>query len=70
MQEFLDFLKNSEKFKKLGAKMPKGALLFGPPGTGKTYLAKVLASEAGVPFFYISGSEFVEKFVGVGANKV
>ena len=59
-----------EKFTKLGALMPKGALLTGPPGTGKTYLAKALAGEAKVPFYYMSGSEFVEKYVGVGASRV
>ena len=70
MMEFVDFLKDPEKFKKLGATMPKGALLTGPPGTGKTFLAKAVSGEAKVPFFYISGSEFVEKFVGVGASRV
>lgn len=70
MQEFVEFLKNPEKFKKLGARMPKGALLSGPPGTGKTYLAKAISGEAGVPFYYASGSEFVEMFVGVGASRV
>ncbi|OMJ94895.1 hypothetical protein SteCoe_1752 [Stentor coeruleus] len=68
--EFVEFLKNPEKFKKLGARMPRGALLVGPPGTGKTLLAKASAGEAGVPFFSISGSEFVEMFVGVGASRV
>jgi ATP-dependent 26S proteasome regulatory subunit len=70
MQEFVEFLKNPEKFKKLGARMPKGALLSGPPGTGKTYLAKAISGEANVPFYYASGSEFVEMFVGVGASRV
>ena len=68
--EFVEFLKAPEKFKKLGARMPRGALLVGPPGTGKTLLAKASAGEAGVPFFSISGSEFVEMFVGVGASRV
>ncbi|OMJ81577.1 hypothetical protein SteCoe_4008 [Stentor coeruleus] len=68
--EFVEFLKNPEKFKRLGARMPRGALLVGPPGTGKTLLAKASAGEAGVPFFSISGSEFVEMFVGVGASRV
>lgn len=70
IQEFVEFLKNPEKFRKLGAKIPKGALLAGPPGTGKTLLAKACAGEAGVPFFATSGSEFVEMFVGVGAARV
>lgn len=68
--EFVDFLKNPEKYSKLGAKIPRGALLVGPPGTGKTMLAKAVAGEAGVPFFSISGSDFVEMFVGVGASRV
>lgn len=68
--EFVDFLKHPEKYNKLGAKIPRGALLVGPPGTGKTLLAKSVAGEAGVPFFAISGSDFVEKFVGVGASRV
>lgn len=68
--EFVDFLKNPEKYNKLGAKIPRGALLTGPPGTGKTLLAKSVAGESGVPFFAISGSEFVEMFVGVGASRV
>jgi AFG3 family protein len=70
VSEFVDFLKNPEKYKKLGAKIPRGALLVGPPGTGKTMLAKAVAGEAGVPFFSISGSDFVEMFVGVGASRV
>ncbi len=70
IQEFVEFLKNPQKFRKLGAKIPKGALLAGPPGTGKTLLAKACAGEAGVPFFATSGSEFVEMFVGVGAARV
>lgn len=70
LQEIVDFLKHPEKYKEIGAKMPKGALLSGPPGTGKTLLAKAVAGEAGVPFFSISGSEFVEMFVGMGAAKV
>ncbi|MGI1680262.1 MAG: ATP-dependent zinc metalloprotease FtsH [Cellvibrionaceae bacterium] len=70
LQEIIDFLKNPDEFKKLGAKMPRGILLMGPPGTGKTMLAKATAHEAGVPFFSISGSEFIEMFVGVGASRV
>ena len=68
--EFVDFLKNPEKYKKLGAKIPRGALLVGPPGTGKTLLAKAVAGEAGVPFLTISGSDFVQMYVGVGASRV
>ncbi len=68
--ELIDFLKNPKKFQKLGARIPKGVLLVGPPGTGKTLLAKAVAGEANVPFFYISGSDFVELFVGVGASRV
>ena len=68
--ELIDFLKNPKKFQKLGARIPKGVLLMGPPGTGKTLLAKAIAGEANVPFFYISGSDFVELFVGVGASRV
>lgn len=68
--EFVDFLKAPEKYKKLGAKVPKGALLVGPPGTGKTLLAKAVAGEAGVPFLSISGSDFVQMYVGVGASRV
>ena len=70
LSEIVDFLHNPDKYKKLGAKMPKGALLVGPPGTGKTLLAKAVAGEASVPFFSISGSEFVEMFVGMGAARV
>jgi cell division protease FtsH len=70
LQEVVDFLKNSDRFTAVGAKIPKGVLLVGPPGTGKTLLAKAVAGEAGVPFFSISGSEFVEMFVGVGASRV
>ncbi|MBQ6949934.1 MAG: ATP-dependent zinc metalloprotease FtsH [Clostridia bacterium] len=70
LQEIVDFLHQPEKYKKIGAVMPKGALLVGPPGTGKTMLAKAVAGEANVPFFSISGSEFVEMFVGMGAAKV
>lgn len=70
LQEIIDFLKDSNKFKKLGGKIPKGVLLMGAPGTGKTLLAKAIAGEADVPFFSISGSEFVELFVGVGASRV
>ena len=65
-----DFLKNPEKYTSLGGKIPKGALLVGPPGTGKTLLAKAVAGEAKVPFFSLSGSDFVEMFVGVGASRV
>ncbi len=70
LQEIIEFLKNPAKFQKLGGKIPKGVLLFGSPGTGKTLLAKAVAGEAGVPFFSSSGSEFVEMFVGVGASRV
>ena len=70
LMEVVDFLHNPQKYQAIGAKMPKGVLLVGPPGTGKTLLAKAVAGEAGVPFFSISGSEFVEMFVGMGANKV
>lgn len=70
VQEIVDFLKTPEKYTKLGGKIPKGALLVGPPGTGKTLLAKAVAGEAGVPFFSLSGSDFVEMFVGVGASRV
>ena len=70
VQELIDFLKNPKKFQRLGARIPKGVLLVGPPGTGKTLLAKAVAGEANVPFYYISGSDFVELFVGVGASRV
>jgi cell division protease FtsH len=70
LQEVIDFLKHPQRYNKLGAKIPKGVLLFGPPGTGKTLLARAVAGEAGVPFFSISGSDFVEMFVGVGASRV
>lgn len=70
LTEVVDFLKNADRFTAIGAKIPKGVLLVGPPGTGKTLLAKAVAGEAGVPFFSISGSEFVEMFVGVGASRV
>ena len=70
LQEIKEFLENPKKFQALGARIPKGVLLFGPPGTGKTLLARAVAGEAGVPFFSISGSDFVEMFVGVGASRV
>ena len=70
LQEIVDFLKNPEEYGRLGGRMPKGVLLVGPPGTGKTLIARAVAGEAGVPFFSISGSEFVEMFVGVGAARV
>ena len=70
LQEIIDFLHNPQKYTEIGAKLPKGALLVGPPGTGKTLLAKAVAGEAGVPFFSISGSDFVEMFVGLGASRV
>jgi cell division protease FtsH len=70
LQEVVEFLKYPEKFAALGARIPKGVLLVGPPGTGKTLLSRAVAGEAGVPFFSISGSEFVEMFVGVGASRV
>ncbi len=70
LEEVVEFLQNPKKFSELGAKIPKGVLLFGPPGTGKTLLARAVAGEAGVPFFSISGSDFVEMFVGVGASRV
>ncbi|HET6394509.1 MAG TPA: ATP-dependent metallopeptidase FtsH/Yme1/Tma family protein, partial [Blastococcus sp.] len=70
LHEIKDFLQNPVKFQAVGAKIPKGVLLFGPPGTGKTLLARAVAGEAGVPFFSISGSDFVEMFVGVGASRV
>ena len=68
--EFVQFLQDPTRFTKLGAKIPKGALLVGPPGTGKTLLAKATAGEANVPFFSISGSDFIEMFVGVGPSRV
>ena len=70
LQEVVRFLRSPEDFTRLGGKLPKGVLLTGPPGTGKTLLAKAVAGEAGVPFFYCSGSEFDEMFVGVGARRV
>ena len=70
LQEVIEFLKDPKKFQRLGGKIPKGVLLIGPPGTGKTLLAKAVAGEAGVPFFPLSGSDFVEMFVGVGASRV
>lgn len=70
LEELVDFLKAPRKYTRLGARIPKGVLLVGPPGTGKTLLAKAVAGEAGVPFFSISGSDFVEMFVGVGASRV
>ena len=70
VEEIVEFLKDPKKFSRLGGKIPKGALLIGPPGTGKHFLAKAIAGEANVPFFSISGSDFVEMFVGVGASRV
>ena len=70
MKEIVDYLKEPKKFSKFGAKLPRGVLLVGPPGCGKTLLAKAVAGEAGVPFYSISGSDFVEMFVGVGAGRV
>ena len=70
LHEIKEFLENPKKFQSLGARIPKGVLLYGPPGTGKTLLARAVAGEAGVPFFSISGSDFVEMFVGVGASRV
>ncbi|HVY96581.1 MAG TPA: ATP-dependent metallopeptidase FtsH/Yme1/Tma family protein, partial [Solirubrobacterales bacterium] len=70
LEEIKEFLENPKKFQSLGARIPKGVLLYGPPGTGKTLLARAVAGEAGVPFFSISGSDFVEMFVGVGASRV
>ncbi|HWC47984.1 MAG TPA: ATP-dependent metallopeptidase FtsH/Yme1/Tma family protein, partial [Solirubrobacterales bacterium] len=70
LEEIKEFLENPKKFQALGARIPKGVLLYGPPGTGKTLLARAVAGEAGVPFFSISGSDFVEMFVGVGASRV
>src|SRR5262249_753688 len=68
--EVVDFLRNPKKYQRLGGRIPKGALLVGPPGTGKTLLARAVAGEADVPFFFLSGSEFVEMFVGIGAARV
>src|SRR5437763_11214785 len=68
LQEVVEFLRSPEKFQRLGAVVPKGVLLVGPPGTGKTLVARAVAGEAGVPFFSISGSEFIQMFVGVGAS--
>ncbi|GKT32623.1 ATP-dependent zinc metalloprotease FtsH 2, partial [Aduncisulcus paluster] len=68
--EIVDFLKSPKRYIELGARIPKGILMVGPPGTGKTYLSRAIAGEAGVPFFSISGSDFVEMFVGVGASRV
>ena len=70
LEEVVEFLKDPGKFQRLGGKIPKGVLLVGPPGTGKTLLARAIAGEANVPFFTISGSDFVEMFVGVGASRV
>ena len=70
IMEFIDFMKNQEKYIRIGARIPKGALLSGPPGTGKTLLAKAAAGEANVPFLYMSGSDFVELYAGVGAKRV
>ena len=70
LAEVVQFLREPEKFVQVGARIPKGVLMVGPPGTGKTLLARAVAGEAGVPFFHISGSEFVEMFVGVGASRV
>ena len=70
LEEIVDFLKAPARYTEMGARIPKGVLLVGPPGTGKTLLAKAIAGEAGVPFFSISGSDFVEMFVGVGASRV
>merc|ERR1712113_149275 len=70
LREIVEYLKNPGKFSRLGGNLPKGVLLMGPPGTGKTLLARAIAGEAGVPFFYASGSEFEEMFVGVGARRI
>ena len=69
LQEVVDFLHNPQRYVKIGAKLPKGALLVGPPGTGKTLLAKAVAGEAKVPFFSLTGSDFIELYVGVGASR-
>src|SRR5262249_57796760 len=70
LQEIVEFLKNPEKFQRLGGRIPKGVLLVGPPGTGKTLLGRAVAGEAGVPFYSISGSEFIQMVLGVGASRV
>ena len=70
LKEIVDFLRDNKKYTEIGARIPKGVLLLGPPGTGKTLLARAVAGEAKVPFFSISGSDFVEMFVGVGASRV
>ena len=70
LEEIIEFLKDPHRFQRLGGRIPKGVLMVGPPGTGKTHLARAVAGEAGVPFFSISGSDFVEMFVGVGASRV
>src|SRR5206468_12070722 len=70
LQEVVDFLKSPEKFQKLGGQIPKGVLLVGPPGTGKNLIARAVAGEAGVPFYSMGGSEFIQMFVGVGASRV
>jgi len=70
LQEIVEFLRDPQRFQKLGGRIPRGVLLVGPPGTGKTLLARAIAGEANVPFFTISGSDFVEMFVGVGASRV
>ncbi|MFX8949703.1 AAA family ATPase, partial [Acinetobacter baumannii] len=70
LQEIVEFLRDPQKFQRLGGRIPRGALLVGPPGTGKTLIARAVAGEANVPFFTISGSDFVEMFVGVGASRV
>ena len=70
LQEIVEFLKNPKKFQRLGGRVPKGILLMGPPGTGKTLLGRAVAGEAGVPFYSINGSEFIQMFVGVGAGRV
>ena len=70
VEEIKDFLKDPSKYKALGARIPRGVLLYGPPGTGKTLLARAIAGEAGVPFYSMAGSDFVEMFVGLGASRV